>query len=118
VADVDDLKHISNLDKYVARTKAVLVFCTDGYFGSKNCIIELRACVKQGKLIMPLMDLDASKGGLTQNQVREQLIKTERSLFPKWGFLDDGGPCAEELYMALFSTEAIEWNRIGAFQDV
>ena len=79
-------------------------------------MIELRACVKMGKLIIPLMDPDASKGGLTQRQVHEQLIKAETSLFKKWLF-DDSGPSAEALYHALFAKDdAIEWNRIGAFQ--
>jgi hypothetical protein len=58
---VDDLKDISNLGQYIVRAKAVLIFCSDGYFGSKNCIIELRASVKQGKLIIPVVDPDASK---------------------------------------------------------
>jgi len=115
--DVDDLEEIDNLDKYIRRTRAVLIFCTDGYFASKNCMIELRASVKQGKLIIPLVDPDASKGGLTKQQVREQLIKAEESCFEKWGF-GDTGPSAEELFAALFVNEPIEWNRIGAFQDV
>jgi hypothetical protein len=114
---VDDLEDIDNLDKYIRRTRAVLIFCTDGYFASKNCMIELRASVKQGKLIIPLVDPDASKGGLTKQQVCEQLIKAEESCFEKWGF-GDTGPSAEELFAALFVNEPIEWNRTGAFQDV
>jgi hypothetical protein len=111
------LEDIDNLDKYIRRTRAVLIFCTDGYISSKNCMIELRASVKQGKLIIPLVDPDASKGGLTKQQVREQLIKAEQSSFEKWGF-GGTGPSAEELFAALFLNEPIEWNRIGAFQDV
>ena len=81
-------------------------------------MIELRACVKMGKLIIPLMDPDASKGGLTKTQMHEQLSKAEENSFKKWRF-DDKGPSADELFLALFATdEAIEWNRIGAFQDV
>jgi len=115
--DVDDLKDISNLGKYITRAKAVLIFCSDGYFVSKNCMIELQASVKQGKLIIPLLDPDASKGGLTQHQVHDLLIKAEESLYEKWGF-DGTSLSAEALYKALFATPPIEWNRIGAFQDV
>eukprot|EP00966_Prymnesium_polylepis_P162251 3749960-Prymnesium_polylepis.1 len=79
-------------------------------------MIELRASVRLGKHIIPLVDPDASKGGLTEDQVHEQLIKAE-SRFKKWGFGDEG-PSAEELYTALFASKPIEWNRIGAFQDV
>ena len=114
---VDDLKDISNLGQYIARANAVLVFCSDGYFGSRNCLIELQSAVKLGKLIIPLVDPDVSKGGLTQDQVLEQLIKAEESLYKKWGF-GDGALSAKELYAALFANEPIEWNRIGAFQDV
>jgi hypothetical protein len=57
------------------------------------------------------------KGGLTEEQVQEQLIKAETSLYEKLRFGDDG-PSAEELYNALFASGPIEWNRIGAFQDV
>eukprot|EP00966_Prymnesium_polylepis_P187240 4340598-Prymnesium_polylepis.2 len=99
------------------RTKAVLIYCTDGYCGSKNCMIELRASVKMGKLVIPLVDPDASKGGLTKKQVHEQLVKAEESLFEKWGF-SDTGPFADELFEAIFRNEPLEWNRIGAFQDV
>ena len=112
----DDLKNIANLDRYIALAKAVLIFCTDGYFASRNCMVELRTSVKMGKLIIALMDPDASKGGLTQNQVREQLVEAETSLYTKWRF--DGGPSAAELYTMLFNREPVEWNRIGAFQDV
>ena len=73
--------------------------------------------MKQGKLINSLVDPDASKGGLTQLQVQEQLIKAETSLYEKWN-LDSNGPSAQELYTALFDQSPVEWNRIGAFQDV
>ena len=39
------------------------------------------------------------------------------NLFGKWGF-NGSGPSAKELYTTLFACEPIEWNRIGAFQDV
>ena len=46
---VNDLKDISNLGMYITRTRAVLIFCSDGYCLSKNCMIELRATVTQDK---------------------------------------------------------------------
>eukprot|EP00966_Prymnesium_polylepis_P015483 358079-Prymnesium_polylepis.1 len=56
----------------------VLEACTTNC-GSKNCMIEIRASVRQGKLIVPLVEPDVSKGGLTKQQVREQLIKAEET---------------------------------------
>eukprot|EP00966_Prymnesium_polylepis_P322666 7378912-Prymnesium_polylepis.1 len=73
--------------------------------------------VKMGKRIIALLDPDASKGGLTRDQVHEQLIEAETHLYAKWR-LDEGGPSAKELNTALFACQPIEWNRIGVFQDV
>ena len=70
-----------------------------------------------GKLIIPVVDPDASKGGLTQDQVQEQLIEAETSLYEKWELVNIG-LSASDLYTALFANPPIEWNRIGAFQDV
>eukprot|EP00966_Prymnesium_polylepis_P245995 5690225-Prymnesium_polylepis.1 len=119
---VDNLEDISNLDMYIARTDKVgarllyrRLFCIGELHGMIH--VELRACVKMGKRIIPVVDPDASKGGLTQDQVHEQLIKAENELYQKWRF-EDIGLSAEDLYTALFTQEPIEWNRIGVFQDV
>ena len=34
--DVDDLEDIANLQGYIERTQVVLIFCSKGYFQSKN----------------------------------------------------------------------------------
>ena len=34
--DVDDLEDMANLQGYIERTQVVLVFCSKGYFQSKN----------------------------------------------------------------------------------
>ena len=114
--DVDDLEDISNLQGYVERSQTVLVFCSKGYFVSKNCMIELRSSVAKAKPILALLDPEASHGGLTIEQVREQLVDADAHC-GNWGF-DDDGPRGAELYEALFHDEPIEWNRIGDFQDV
>jgi len=128
--DVDDLEDISNLEGYIERSAAVLVFCSRGYFKSKNCMRELRAAVKKGKPIITLMDPDSSKGGLTEEQIKNTLLhgwtdewgehKVE-AMWESWGF--EGGPSPKDLVAALFPVGAlkkpiVEWNRIGAFQDV
>jgi hypothetical protein len=114
--DVDDLEDISNLQGYVDRTQTVLVFCSRGYFTSKNCMIELRSTVAKGKPVLALLEPEACHGGLTTEEVREQLVKSD-AYYAKWGFGDDG-PRGAELYDALFHDEPVEWNRIGCFQDV
>jgi hypothetical protein len=113
--DVDDLEDISDLSGYIERTQSVLVFCSNGYFQSKNCMIELRSSVVKKKPILALVDSDASRGGLTQDLVRLQLLEAEKS-YTKWSFDDD--PRAEELFATLFADEPVEWNRLGVFQAV
>ena len=128
--DVDDLEDIGNLEGYIERSAAVLVFCSQGYFQSKNCMRELRSSVQKGKPIVTLMDPDTKKGGLSEEEVKKTLLhgwtdewgehKTEE-VWESWGF--EAGPSPRDLIAALFPVGAlkkpiVEWNRIGAFQDV
>ena len=64
----------------------------------------------------PVSGQESNHGGLTCEEIYEQLIAADDN-YGKWGF-DDDGPKGAELYEALFAQDAIEWNRIGAFQDV
>lgn len=116
VLQVEDLDDISNLQGYIARTQKVLIYCSQGYFQSKNCMIELRSTVVKKKSIITLMEPEKSKGGLTQAEIQSQLIDADAS-YATWGF-DEGKPRGEELFTELFATKYIEWNRIGCFQDV
>ena len=82
---------------------------------------ELVSAAVQGKPTIALLELDASKGGLSNAEIRRRLVEAEAS-FDKWGFheiLEDGArpPSAEALYEHLFQSEPIEWNRFGHFQD-
>jgi len=117
--DVDDLEDISNLQGYIERTQVVMIFCSQGYFKSKNCMIEIRSSVHMKKPIQPLMDFDQSRGGMTREQVKEQLIASDGS-WGRWGFEGDdlGLAKGEQLFEALFELPPIEWNRIGPFQDI
>ena len=112
---VEDLEDISDLQGYIERTQNVLVYCSQGYFESKNCMIELRSTVRMKKPIIALMDPEKSKGGLTKEEVGAQLIEADAS-YAKWGFDGDGGPKGEELFAALYAADYIEWNRIGCFR--
>ena len=114
--DVDDLEDISDLEGYIDRTHLVLIYCSQGYFQSKNCMREIRSSVRKGKRLLPIIDPEKPKGGLTREEIEQQLIEADAS-YAKWGF-DDDGPRGKELYTKLFAEEPIEWNRLGVFQDV
>jgi hypothetical protein len=114
VAQVDDLEEIGDLEGYIDRTMMVLVYCSKGYFQSKNCMRELVSAAGMGKPIIALIDPDASRGGMSLWEVRTQLFEAADK-YEKWGF-DFGTLHSERLYRELFAQEPIEWNRIGHFQ--
>jgi len=130
--DVDDLEEIGNLEGYIERTSVILIYCSKGYFQSRNCIREFVATVAMKKPIIALIDPEVSHGGLSIQEVRTQLTETDEIAITKWGFKEHQDhrrtvlewhgvyewPGSQKLYDALFANETIEWNRIGIFQDV
>ena len=114
--DVDDLEEIGDLEGYIDRTATVLVYCSRGYFTSKNCMRELVAATKTQTPIIALVDPDSSRGGLSVDEVQTQLEEAN-GYYGKWGF-DAAAPPGQDLYKHLFASDAIMWSRIGHFQDV
>jgi len=112
--DVDNLEDIDDLEGYIAHSHTVLVFCSRGYFVSKNCMRELTSAVRMDKPIVALLEPDAVHGGLSIEQVRTQLFEAEQR-FREWGF-GEGTPGGAALCDALFALSPIEWNCIGPFQ--
>jgi len=115
--DVDNLEDIGGLDNYIAHSSVILVYCSSGYFQSKNCMRELVSSTIRKKPVIALVDSDSSHGGLTPKQVHMQLIEADSS-YPKWGFDPEVSPPGQALNDHLFEREPIEWNRIGVFQEV
>ena len=64
--DVDDLADISNLGDYIRRSSVVLVCCSSSYCESRNCMIELRTAVIEGKPLIALLDPDGKHGSINQ----------------------------------------------------
>ena len=140
--DVDEPGfEIGDLESYVARSRAVLVFCSRGYFQSKNCMRELRAAVASGKPLIALLEPEAGHGGLAEEDVRRQLLhghchdesvrwpwvqhaqpRSVPESYESWGF--GPRPSPRELVDALLPAapppggEPIEWNRLSPHQDV
>ena len=54
VAQVDDLEEIGDLEGYINRSSTVLIFCSQGYFTSKNCMRELLRAVRAHGQIDPI----------------------------------------------------------------
>ena len=115
--DVDDLEDISDLEGYVDRSVTILIFCSKGYFQSKNCIREIRSCTAKHKPMIAVLDPDSATGALTLDEVQAELLAADER-YDAWGFTGDGGPVGQDCFETLFAGDPIEWNRIGAFQDV
>ena len=61
--------------------------------------------------MIALIDLDPTRGGLSLEEVHQQLIEGECS-FEKWGFDSATTPTGQALYDHLFMEDPIEWNRV------
>jgi len=86
---------------------------------------EILRAVVMKKPIFSLVEPEAKHGGLTFDEVRQQLDDNDaQGFYDKCGLAQEVAewghpmPSAGELFDALFAEEPIEWNRIGFFQDV
>ena len=90
---------------------------------------ELLRAVHERKKIIPLLEPDEKRGGLTPMQVYQELAKVHRAdKYAAWGLKSEVAewglaseiPRPEKLRSAIFGrgVREIEWNRIGFFQDV
>ena len=133
--DVDDLAEGKGAE-YVDVSQISLVFVSSGYFISPNCMRELLRAVVTGKPIVTLVESEARHGGMTTEEVRMDLEEADApykihdtnhaSKYAMWELdkeVESWGyamPNAAALYAALFddAVMVVEWNRLGAFQDV
>ena len=114
--DVDDMEDISQLEGYVDRSQVILIFCSRGYFESKNCCRELTSAVMKGKRLIALLESEVKHGGMGVAEVRAELQAME-ARYDTWG-MPWSTPKADEIAEALLSQPVVEWTRIGVFQDV
>merc|ERR1711951_151932 len=54
--DVDDLEAVDKLEEYVDASAVIMIFVSQGYFKSGNCLREARSTVKKGKPITLVHD--------------------------------------------------------------
>ena len=110
--------------EYVDKSEMILIFISDGYFSSPNCMRELLRAMHMKKPLLTLMESERRKGALTREEVRMRLKEANEN-YAKWGLADEMDawrfpqPSAQQLYDVIFGArEPIEWNRLGIFQDV
>ena len=87
---------IGALEAYIGASQLIQLFCSGGYFKSRNCLREVRATLEQGKDVTLMADPD--KGGAPL-----EVIKNEE--------------CPDELRGPVFDERGIvRWYRIADFQ--
>ena len=80
---------------------------------------ELTHTVHVGKPLICVIEPDPTRGGLSRDEVKEQLECAKRASYDKWGFAKGTTPDSGALYNALYERVApIEWNRLHPFQAV
>eukprot|EP00327_Prymnesium_parvum_P051204 CAMPEP_0205902822 /NCGR_PEP_ID=MMETSP1083-20121108/28418_1 /ASSEMBLY_ACC=CAM_ASM_000430 /TAXON_ID=97485 /ORGANISM="Prymnesium parvum, Strain Texoma1" /LENGTH=756 /DNA_ID=CAMNT_0053268439 /DNA_START=141 /DNA_END=2413 /DNA_ORIENTATION=- len=95
--DVDDLTDIAELETYIDQSQCILIFLSQGYFFSANCMRELEASAVKQKPLRIVHETDTSHGGATLSVLEEN--------------------CPAELRARIFdSEELISWYRSHDFQ--
>ena len=89
--DVDDLESIDALEEYIDRSQVIMIFVSQGYFKSKNCLREACASVAKAKPLS--LVYDPVRGGATLQTIKEE-------------------ECPDELKPIFDGRKVIEWHRI------
>ena len=84
--DVDDL-HEGRGAEYVLSSEHILIFLSQGYFQSPNCMRELLCAVFEGKPLITLLEPDTKHGGLRRDEVPDMTTTHTHSA---------RNPCAHE----------------------
>ena len=115
--DVDDLEEIGDLEGYIDRTVTVLVYCSDGYFRSKNCLREVVATVKKRKPVVLVWEPDPNKGGAPVEALKDEL-RAQADNFVKWSFDATVQECEDYIFREsqLDGRPTVPWVRIYDFQ--
>ena len=108
--DVDEISDLSLLEEYVEASQAVIVFASQGYFASTNCMRELRAAARYRRSVIFVCESEAGKGAIS-------LAEEVSSLHI------DGPDGTKELAVLHKHLEAplaspIAWHRQRAFLEV
>jgi len=75
--DVDDLESIADLETYVHESSVVLMFLSQGYFSSRNCMREVMAVLKLKKPYLFVQEPDPSKGGAPLEVLCDELPRED-----------------------------------------
>ena len=114
---------------------SVLVFVSEGYFESKNCMRELLVASQAKKELITVLELDVNRWktlkkstsgehtlfDMLKGEIFTKLIHSE-SRFDEWfstekWFIEGERMDAQTIFDDLFRFDPIEWNRLTDFQN-
>lgn len=123
--DVDDLRTGTGFE-YVDVSSVMVVYITDGYFFSPNCMRELLRAIFKRVRLCAVVEHDPSKGGLSREQMTEQLAYSHAQMassglaadLASWGFADP--PSVAAILDMLVGPHArpVEWARMAPYQEI
>lgn len=127
VGQVDDLDEGRGAEMLDASLHVVL-FLTDGFFRSVNCMRELLRAVFTTKPITVLLDPNATHGALMWDDIRPRLAKAFLYL-DEWGLSEEleewqreapetALPTLQSVLVAMEQRTTLEWSRIPAYHEV
>ena len=120
--DVDDLAGGKGAE-YVDLSRVVLVFASEGYFSSANCMRELLRGAFHGKQLLLMLEQQDKSASFSLEEVRQKLAEADAK-YAQWGLSSEmrnwgfPPPSIATLLTQLCATAPIEWNRLTAFQEV
>ena len=96
--DVDDLEDIGKLEEYVGASAVIMIFVSEGYFKSMNCLREAACTIERNKPIALVHD--PVRGGAAMDKIK-------------------ANECPAEMLSPIFDgRDVIEWHRIKDFQII
>lgn len=82
--DVDDLADIGGLEAYIAKSHTVLVCCSEAYFRSRNCMIELHTAARLGKAMVNSHSSTDTSRPPSRRQPSRLPTRAHRAHGPAW----------------------------------
>lgn len=117
--DVDNLDDIEKLEHYVEKSAVVLIFYSDGYFGSKNCRREFVHALKKNKPLIVVYDGPneiiekcqefCSKEALAKDGYSDSVVSELQNKIEDFAKKhDDPNESIQWLKVSAFSTESLK----------
>ena len=122
--DVDDLEDIGKLEEYIEESSSVLIFLSQGYFSSSNCLREVYHAVHLNKPLILVREPNPMRGGVALQVARSEMprdlresifgLREASTLSPRDSRVSETPSDVDP--GCRFRDRVIDWQRIREFQ--